>query len=106
MKLNISLKDLKGKDVLDEDKEPVMIFELIIDSLLNAKVKETETYRKTKRFILATKLTNNETKDVSKVLTAKDKVEIMDAVKTNRPPIVVGRIAEIIDPNSLKEDTD
>ena len=104
MKLNIAIKDLKGEDIKDEEGTAVTALDLILHSLLSAPVEQKETHRKTKRFLIANKLSQNETKDVSKILTANNITEIMDAVKSIQPPIVVGRIAEIIDPNSLKED--
>ena len=103
MKLNVVILDIKNKPVKNEDKEDVLISDLIVSALLNAEVKSDELHRKSKRFLIANKITNNVTKDMSKILKNSDKTEIMDAVKTISPPLVVGRIAEIIDPNSLQE---
>lgn len=103
MKLSVELLNLKNKPVKNEDDEAITLFELVISALLNAQVEPALSHKKTIRFVLANKLSRNETKDLSKILKNKDKTEIMDAVKSIHPPLVVGRIAEIIDPNSLKE---
>jgi len=105
MKLNIPILDIKGEEIYSDDNGiAITIFDLVISALLNSPLTSDESHRKSKRFVLAMKLTRNEDNDVSKIITAKDITEITDAVRMYHPPLTVGRIAEIIDPNSLEDE--
>ena len=109
MELNIKLLDLYGEPVKDEKDEEFNVLELCITALTQANVQDDKgkTASMGRRYRIATRLaaTKDSDKEVpDDLLTNKDKVTLMTWLSTMYSPLVVGRVAEIIDPALLKDD--
>jgi len=109
MKLNVKLLDLYGEPITEGDDEEINILELCITALTQANIPADKgsTANMGRRYRIASRLaaTKDNKKDVpDDIFTNKDKLTLMTCLSTLYNPMVVGRVAEIIDPALLKDD--
>lgn len=109
MKLNVKLLSLDGEPILDEDNVAHNLLDLCILALTQAEIPKDRgvVANMGRRFRIATRLAavkDSEEEIDDELLTNKDKVILMACLAARNNPLVVGRVAEIIDPALLKED--
>ncbi len=110
MQLNKKLIDFRGNPVLGtENDEELNILDLCISALITANVQEDKgkITNMGRRYIIASRLSafKDDEKDIpDDTLTNRDKTILMACLATLYNPMVVGRVAEIIDPALLKDD--
>lgn len=110
MKLNIKLLDLYGEPITEgNDGEEINLLELCITALTQANIPgdKGNTTNMGRRYKIASRLAAIKDSDEEipeDIFANKDKLTLMSCLSTLYNPMVVGRVAEIIDPALLKDD--